>query len=43
MTEQELLDYAKEVLGFEHAEEWIGDIQSGRITTKEQVDEWTPR
>ena len=43
MTEQQLLEYAAQVHGAEHIDEWIHDIKSGAITTKEQVDEWTPR
>ena len=43
MTKQELLEYAAQVLGVDHIEEWVDDIQNGVITTKDQVDAWIPR
>ena len=43
MTKGELFEYAKQVLGLLYVEEWLGDIHSGIITTKDQIDQWTPR
>ena len=43
MSKQELFHYAEQVIGIEHIEEYAVQIESGMITTKEQIDQWTPR
>ena len=43
MTKQELFHYAAEVIGIDQIDEYAIQIETGLITTKQQIDSWSPR